>query len=150
MANAGKQAIQLNVKNYIQQDRDGQQVQEEFTTKTNGYYYEVGEAIYVEYEEKITENIVAVRLKFEANDKVTIRRQVNGTETTMNLVKGKKTDILYHVTGAQAITFQGQLNLLNVDQNDAETFNARMAYNLYQSEEMIGQYQIELQTRVHV
>lgn len=52
MANAGKQAIQLKVKNYIQQDRDGQQVQEEFTTKTKGYYYEVGEAIYVEYEEK--------------------------------------------------------------------------------------------------
>ena len=76
MANTGKKEIQLKVKNYIQQDRDGQQVQEEFTTKTNGYFYEVGVAIYVEYEEKITENIVAVRLKFEANDKVTIRRQI--------------------------------------------------------------------------
>lgn len=150
MAKAGKKAIQLQVKNFIQQDRDGQQVQEEFTTKTNGYYYEVGDAIYVEYEENITENIVAVRLKFEGNDKVTIRRQINGTETTMNLVKGKKTDILYHVTNTQAITFQGQLNFLTVEQKDENTFNAQMAYNLYQSEEMIGQYQIELQTRVHV
>ncbi|MEY8370967.1 DUF1934 domain-containing protein [Aerococcaceae bacterium 50-4] len=150
MAKAGKKAIQLQVKNFIQQDRDGQQVQEEFTTKTNGYYYEVGDSIYVEYEENITENTVAVRLKFEGNDKVTIRRQINGTETTMNLVKGKKTDILYHVTNTQAITFQGQLNLLTVEQKDENTFNAQMAYNLYQSEEKIGQYQIELQTRVHV
>jgi uncharacterized beta-barrel protein YwiB (DUF1934 family) len=150
MANAGKQAIQLKVKNYIQQDRDGQQVQEEFTTKANGHYFEVGKAIYVEYEENITENKVDVRLKFEGDDKLTIRRQLNGNETTMNLVKGKKTDILYHVPNAQTIIFQGQLTFLAIDQKDEENFNARMAYNLYQGEEMIGQYQIELQTRVHV
>src|SRR5699024_12366024 len=105
MANTGKKEIQLKVKNYIQQDRDGQQVQEEFTTKTNGYFYAVGEAIYVAYEEKITENIIALRLKFEANDNVTIRRKVNGTETTMKLVKCKKMDFLYYVNNAQALTF---------------------------------------------
>lgn len=149
MASAGKQAIQLKVKNYIQQERDGQQVTEEFTTNTQGYYYEVGEAIYIEYLEEITENPVDVRVKLVGDDQVAIRRRAMGTETTMNFIKGTKTEILYAIAENHNIAFQGLLTYLKTS-SEQDSFEASIGYNLYQAGEIIGQYQIELQSRVQV
>ncbi|OYW70237.1 MAG: hypothetical protein B7Z25_04435, partial [Aerococcus viridans] len=64
MAAAGKKAIRVQANNYIEQARDGEQVKEVFTTNTDGFYYEVGSAFYIEYLEEITEAPVNVRLKF--------------------------------------------------------------------------------------
>lgn len=150
MAKAGKQEAKVKVKNYIQQERDGGSVQEEFTTNTQGYLYEVGDATYIEYVEEITENPVNVRIKFVGNDQVTIRRQALGKETTMNFVKGTKTDILYPIADRHMITFQGLLTHITSTVKDKKTFEADISYNLYQAGEIIGQYQIELQSTLQV
>lgn len=150
MAKAGKQEAKVKVKNYIQQERDGGSVQEEFTTNTQGYFYEVGDATYIEYVEEITENPVNVRIKFVGDDQVTIRRQALGKETTMNFVKGTKTDILYPIADRHMITFQGLLTHISSTVKDKKTFEADISYNLYQAGEIIGQYQIELQSTLQV
>lgn len=150
MAKAGKQEAKVKVKNYIQQERDGGSVQEEFTTNTQGYFYEVGDATYIEYVEEITENPVNVRIKFVGDDQVTIRRQALGKETTMNFVKGTKTDILYPIADRHMITFQGLLTHITSTVKDKKTFEADISYNLYQAGEIIGQYQIELQSTLQV
>jgi uncharacterized beta-barrel protein YwiB (DUF1934 family) len=150
MAAARKKAIRVQANNYIEQARDGEQVKEVFTTNTDGFYYEVGSAFYIEYLEEITEAPVNVRLKFVSDQQVVIRRQAFGTETTMTLVKDTMTDILYPIANQHTIVFQGMLTQMKVEVGDNQKVDADIRYKLYQAGEMIGQYQITLQSRAQV